>query len=356
MKRFFVGVASPGVVAWLLIFGHSQAAPLPTSTMAPAAQTRVAEPPKAAAVQLAAAPAKKVDFPQKGKNITVIVPVPPGGPLDSTSPPDCAGHGERPRSPLPGDQQVGCRAPGGLTELAKARPDGYTIGMTALPTAITTYLDPKREAKFGRKNLQTLAMHVDDPSILAVTTSSPYQGLKDLFDAAKAKPETIKASAFGPLSHDHLVVLLSQKLSGAEFAIVHFQNTPRAIAALMGGHIDVFSGNVGAVLPQVKNGEIRVLGVAAKERSRFLPDVQTFEEQGYKFQFSSSRGWIAPAGVPREIVDVLSQSIKNAMDGAEHRRKLEAMGVVPRYLDAAQFGAFWDEKEVQVTPLLKGLK
>lgn len=109
----------------------------------------------------------------------------------------------------------------GMTALAQARPDGYTFGTTNFPVAVTTYLDPERKAVYSRHSFQPLALHVADPNLFAVKANSPYKTLKDLVEAAKAKPKTITISS-GVLNDDQIAILLLQKLSGAQFAQVSF--------------------------------------------------------------------------------------------------------------------------------------
>jgi len=202
----------------------------------------------------------------------------------------------------------------GLTEIAKAKPDGYTLGIVTLPTAINTYLEPDRKAVYTRKDFESLALHTIDPVTITVKTDSPYKTIKDLIDAAKAKPESIKAADIGVLSGKHLAILDLQKATDAKFAIVHFSGGSQAMTALLGGHIDVNFCTAGEVPSQFKAGEVRILGILDKQPSKFYPGITTAESQGYKVYSTSSRGWAAPAGTPKPIMDKLSSAL-NEGDG-----------------------------------------
>ena len=174
----------------------------------------------------------------------------------------------------------GAGAQVGTTDLVLSKADGYTIEATNLPTTLGIYLDPERQAAFSRKDLQQVALHVDDPALVAVSSESPYMTMKDLLDAAKANPEGIKAASTGVLSHDHLNALMWEKLAGVKFAVVQFDGGAPALTALVGGHVDAFFGNIGSVTSLLKDGKIRILGMMAKEENKFAPGVKTMEAAG----------------------------------------------------------------------------
>jgi tripartite-type tricarboxylate transporter receptor subunit TctC len=298
--------------------------------------------------------ASAADFPVKGKSITMILGTSAGGSTDvgarilaAALEKELAANGNR----IQVENKPGAGWQIGLTALARSRADGYTIGFTILPQTITNYLDPERKAVFDRKSFQPLGMQVVDPGVIAVKASSPYKTLKDVIDAAKATPGKLKASATGILSDDHLAVLQLQKLTDTKFAIVQFDGSAKAITALLGGHTDVYFGNVGDTYPQAKAGEVRVLGVMDDEESRFLPGKTTFS-QGIKLESSSSRGLSAPTGTPKEIVDFLAGVIKKAIADPEHMKKMEEQGLTVRYMEPARMEKYWAEMEEQIKPLM----
>lgn len=305
-------------------------------------------------VVCAVAAASAADYPAKGKSITMILGTSAGGSTDvgarilaAALEKELAVNGNR----IQVENKPGAGWQIGLTALARSRADGYTIGFTILPQTITNYLDPERKAVFDRKSFQPLGMQVVDPGVIAVKASSPYKTLKDVIDAAKANPNKLKASATGILSDDHLAVLQLQKLTDTKFAIVQFDGSAKAITALLGGHTDVYFGNVGDTYPQAKAGEVRVLGVMDDEESRFLPGKTTFS-QGIKLESSSSRGLSAPTGTPKEIVDFLAGVIKKAIADPEHMKKMEEQGLTVRYMDPAKMEKYWADMEEQIKPLM----
>ena len=239
------------------------------------------------------------------------------------------------------------------TELAKAKPDGYTMGTINFPSAIVSSIDPDRKATYTKNNFSLLALHVIDPGIIAVLPNSPYQTLDDLIAAAKANPRKITITTSGVQSDEHFALLQLEEMSGAKFAFVHFSTgAASAIAPFMGGKVDAYTGNVADVLAQHKAGQVRILGVMDNVRSRFYPDVKTFEEQGFKLYNSANRGFAVPAGTPTAIVDKLSAAMKKAMETPEHKKLVEDMGLTLRYMNPEEYKKFWDEYEELVKRLL----
>lgn len=351
MKRLSVSLVALIAAGSLLMAGCSHAAPAPAPTQASTA--KAAEPTKAPAAQPTSAPAKSVDFPAKGKTITVLVHWAAGGSSDVGARILAAGLEKELGTNIEVVNKPGAGGQIGYTALAQAKPDGYTIGSTNYPSAVITYLDPERKATYNRKSFQLLALHVVDPGIIAVRKDSPYKTLKDVIDAAKANPKKVTITTTGIQSDEHFALLQLQKISGAQFAFVHFsEGIAPALTAVLGGKVDVFCGNVGDLLAQYKSGEMRILGVMDKEKSPFYPDVKTFAEQGYNLSSSSSRGFAAPAGTPKEIVDILSGAMKKVIASDEHKQKMSEMGLTLRYMDPVQYDAYWTEYETMIKELL----
>ena len=296
------------------------------------------------------------DYPQKGKSIQMLVGNAAGGPTDLGARIMAAGLEKELGVPVVVVNKPGANGQIQLTQVASSKPDGYTFGTVNFPVTITGYLDPTRKATYNRKSFEPLALHVNDPNIFAVLAKSPYKTVKDLVEAAKAKPKTITVSS-GMRNDEQIGIVQLQKMTGAEFAQVSFtQGTAPSVVALLGGKIEVHCGHAADVLGHVKSGDVRVLGVMDDEESPFLPGVKTFEAQGYKVYSASSRGLLMPAGTPKEVVNTLSAAIKKVMATEEHKKKMAEMGLTLRYMDSAQLGKFWDDTEKMVKELEPMLK
>lgn len=323
----------------------SKPAAAPAPTTPPAAQPAATKAPEA--TKPAAAAPSKTTYPEKGKTITFIVPYPAGGATDIGGRLLCASMEKELGVPIQVVNKGGAGSQTGLTELAGAKPDGYTIGFANIPTAILIYLDPERKAAFNAKSFVPIGVHVVDPSAIGVAANGPYKTLKDLVDAGRAKPDTIKFGSDGPMTDDHLGIYLLEKASGAKFVNVGFDGGAQVLTAVLGGHIDASFGHVGDFVSQVKSGNVRVLSVLDTEKSKFFPDVPTMKEAGYDAINSSSRTVVAPAGTPKEVVDILSAAMKKAMQDPEQIKKLEDSGLTLRYMEPAQSAAFWAESEAK---------
>ena len=196
-------------------------------------------------------------------------------------------------------------------------------------------------------------MHTSDPQYVTVVANSQYKSLTELIDAAKAKPEKITTSATGIYSPEHLAILQFQKAAGVKFSIVFFDGGALQTNALLGGHIDFQLSTLGNLTSAYKNGQVRFLGVMARENeTKLISEVKTLESQGYKMYSYVSRGISVPAGTPAPVVRVLSNAIKKAMESEEHKKSIKEMNMTLNYMSPQKMAEFWDEVEQQVKPLL----
>lgn len=367
MKRLFVSIVALLTAATLVLAGCSQSAPAPAPTQAPAAP-KAAEPTKAPAAapaqptaaaapaQPTAAPAAKVNFPA-GKPITIICPMPAGGAMDVAARVVASLMEKDLKVPVQVANKAGAGGQVGLTELFTSKNDGYTISTMALPATQVMYLDEEKKAVFkGASDFTMLGLDNAEPVVLAVPTDSPYKTTKDLVDAAKAKPNEIKASVSGVLVVPHLGSLDFMRVTGAKFSLVHFDGGPPAVTAMLGGHTALDFEFTGSLWPSVKGGQARVLAVLDKEPYKPLPDVKTAEAQGYSSYMTVARGYVAPKGTPKEIADVLSESIKKAVTTPEYAAKLTELGMQAKYMSPVQMNDFWISQESQVKPLIEQAK
>jgi len=294
-----------------------------------------------------------LDFPQKGKTIQILVGFAAGGSSDVGARILASGLEKELGTSVLVVNKPGASGQIAYTMLSQAPPDGYTIGNTNFPSAVVTYLDPARKATYNRKNFIPLALHVIDPGLFAVKKDSPFKTLREVIEAAKANPKKIKICTTGIQSDEAFAILQLQKMTGAQFAMVHFsQGIAPAMTAFLGGKIDVFCGNVGDLIAQFKSGEVRILGIMDEKPSPFYPGVKTFEEQGYKLYNASSRGFAAPAGTPKEIINILSEAIKKVVASEEHKKRMADMGLTLRYMDPIQYAKYWDDYEAIIKELL----
>ena len=303
---------------------------------------------------VAPAAAGTAEYPAKGRTITIIVPSTAGGGTDTATRLIAPILEKDLGVPIQIVNKPGASMQIGLTQVAAAKPDGYTLVMSVLPTAASIYLDPERKATFTRKNLQPIALIYEAPFCVWVLASSPYNTLKDLADAAKANPEKIKSGTTGYMSTGHFANIEFQRAAGVKMATVNFQGGGPAITALLGGHIDVAFNSIGELLGHNKSGTIRILGVMDEQESGFLPGVKTLAAQGYKAQpIGSDIGLSSPAGLPKEIVDLLTNSVRKAMGDENFKKKMAEQGNTVRYLSPQDYAAHWDRVDARFKSLIE---
>ena len=237
----------------------------------------------------------------------------------------------------------------GWTELARQKPDGYYLGYINLPATNTVILDAERKANFGADAFVPIINQVLDPGIVWVRGDSPYKTLKDLVDAAKKSPNTIRTATTGILSDDHLAILMLEEAApGAIFRIVHLAGGADQLKEILGGNVDVAFDNVGSIAPRVRSGELRALAVMDHQRSKFLPDVPTMKEVGYPSVISSStRGIAAPKGVPPAVLKTLEAALRKAMEDPDHIQKLESAGLAIKIMTGEEYAKYYRDTHEQ---------
>ena len=293
------------------------------------------------------------DFPAKGKPITLVVPYAAGGVTDVTARLMAAGLEKELGATVQVANKPGAASQLALTELTRATPDGYTLSYAVLPTVTTHYLDPTRAAVYTRANFQPIAMHHLTWMMLAVKTESPYKTLKELVEAARAKPEGIRISDSGLMAVPHTQVVMLELVTGVRFASVHFTGGAPSVTALLGGHVEALAGSTADSLAHKKTGQFRVLGVAAEQPDPSMPDVPTMKSLGYDVVAASAAGILAPAGTPKPVVDKLTRAMKAVIESPEHQAKMKELGIGTFYRDPEGYTKYWIDTETRMRPLME---
>lgn len=300
----------------------------------------------ASAAATLASPALAQNFPRR--SLQLIVAFPAGGSTDVGARILAAAAEKSLGQTITVVNKAGAGGQLGFTEIARARPDGYTLGFLNLPGMNTIVLDPERKAAFGIDSFIPIVNQVLDPGLIWVKADSPYKNLADLIDAAKKQPGKISACTTGILSDDHLAILMVQEAAKVEFRIVHFDGGAQQLTGVMGGHVDVAFDNVGGVAKRVQSGELRGLTVMDNERSKFVPNVPTTKELGYTTVISNStRGVGAPKGTPPEVVKVIEAAFLKAVADPEQVQKMNDVGLALKPMAGAEYAKYYDDLHKQ---------
>ncbi len=233
----------------------------------------------------------------------------------------------------------------GWSELLSGDTSGYTIAYINTPSLQAGYLNPSVKRNKSLDDFEVIANHVLDYGAIVVRADdNRFNTIKDLIEYAK-KNELI-ATSTGVASDDHVAMLKLNKASGTKFVALQTKGWADGKAALLGSHADVVFANVGEVAVPHKEKEVKVLAVMAEKRSKFMPDVPTLDEIGYKGIYSwSGRGLAAKKGLPKDKLDKLVAAFEKAVTNPGHVKKMEEMGLEIKFMKGDEFRKFLKSDE-----------
>ena len=223
----------------------------------------------------------------------------------------------------------------GFSELARARPDGLTIGFINTPHILT--LPMERQARFRLEDFSLIGNIVDDPGGLWVRADSDIRSFADLIAAARARPETISYGTTGVGSDDHLGVLALERATGAKFLHVPFAGSAQVKQNLISRALQLGSMNMSEAVNDMRHGVLRPLAQMAATRWDMTPQVPTLRELGHDVIEGSMRGMAAPAGLPAEVVARLAVSVRRTVDDPAFQEAARSQSLPLRFLDPAAY-------------------
>jgi tripartite-type tricarboxylate transporter receptor subunit TctC len=226
--------------------------------------------------------------------------------------------------------------PGAGTNIAvryviDARPDGYTLLMAANALAANMALY-KPQPFDAEKDLVPVALVGRVPVVLAANVNAPYDNLKQLISAAKAKPNSVAFASPGNGSTPHMAAELFAKAAGIDRMHVPYRGGAQAITDVIGGQVPLLAMNALEVKPQAQSGKLKVLAVLSPQRSPIFPDVPTIAESGFRgFEASVWYALMAPAKTPAAVVEKLHAEVQKALASPEVKERMSAVGgeVIP---------------------------
>lgn len=236
----------------------------------------------------------------------------------------------------------------GLSHVARAKPDGYTLGMTNFPGLLT--LPIEREAGFTTADFAYLGNLVRDPSAFSVTMDSPYKSIADVIAAAKKAPGTVSYGSTGAGTDDHLQMVMFEELTGTRLLHAPFQGAGPLKNAMLGGHVAVGGLNLGEVMPQAGK-QFRPLAQAGATASSLAPGVPTFKDQGVDLVFASERGIVAPKGLPADVEQKLASALRQIAASPEFQAQMKQQFTEMDYLPGAEWKKRLDASEANFRKL-----
>jgi tripartite-type tricarboxylate transporter receptor subunit TctC len=207
-----------------------------------------------------------------------------------------------------------------------AVPDGYTLLLAANAVAanMALYQPPPFDAE---KDLVAVSLIGRVPVVIAANANAPYDSVSQLIAAAKAKPGTVSFATPGNGSTPHLAAELFARAAGISLMHVPYRGGAQAVTDVIGGQVPLLAMNAMEVKPQVASGKLKVLAVLSPQRSAIFPDAPTIAESGFKgFEASVWYALMAPAKTPTAIVERLHAEVQRALQTAEVRERMTAVG------------------------------
>ncbi len=263
--------------------------------------------------------------------IRFIVPFQPGSSSDTVARIVAAKLSERLGQQLIVDNRVGASGNVGTEAVARAEPDGYTIGLANTSThavapslAVNLGYDPVRD-------FAPITMISDSPFVLAVYTGLPVRNVSELVALARARPHTLNYASAGPASMAHLAGALFEKLARVELVHVPYRGTGQSVVDLIEGRIEIQFGTIPPTLQHIRAGKMRVLAVTGARRNAAVPDIPTVAEAGVAgYEASLWQAIVAPAGTSTVIIGRINRDTRFILADPDTVAAFTRQGVDPQ--------------------------
>jgi tripartite-type tricarboxylate transporter receptor subunit TctC len=287
------------------------------------------------------------------KPITMYVPFAAGGPSDMFGRILARGLSAALGQQVVIENKGGMGGLTGVAAIAKAAPDGYTIGMNATgPSAIAPFIVPSMP--FEDKDLVLLTPIALVQMIVGTSSRLPVNSVPELIAYAKANPGKVNYGSSGPGGISHLAAELFRQAAGIDIVHVPYRGAAPAVQDLLAGQVQMVVLDVSVLLPHIRSGNVKALAATSTTRSALLPDVPTTAEIGLPAVLSDNwYGLAAPGGVPKPILDRLHAAAVAVLSTREVAEPMMAQGAVIRSMTTAEFTDFVRLEREKWGPVVK---
>jgi tripartite-type tricarboxylate transporter receptor subunit TctC len=296
------------------------------------------------------------DAPYPSQAITFVVPYAAGGSSDTRSRMLAQKMSDSLGVTIVVENKPGASGNIGTSMIARAKPNGYTIGLGNFgPMSVNKALYGSNLPFDPEQDLQPIALIERGAMALGVNSSSPYQSLADLVADGKQNPNKLDYASTGAGGASHLLTEQFKATSGFDAVHVPYRGGAPASNDLLAGNISFYLELASLFLPhmQIDNPRLRVLGVTSQERLKAMPDTPTFKEQGVDLVASNWFGVIAPAGLPADVLEKLNTAVNDALKDPDYRQIVESQGAQVVGGTPEEFTAFVKEETKRWTALIK---
>ncbi len=273
--------------------------------------------------------------PYPNKPVKLIITYPAGGPADQIARELANGLSQSLGQTFVVEPKAGASGAIRTSCVAKPAPDGYThlVGAGAPQTGVPVF--SAKPPYDGVTEFRPIVMIIDVPNVMVVGPHIKATNVKEFIELAKTKPMTFASTGTG--SSTHLAGEIFQIETKIKMTHAPYKGAAPVVNDMLGGHIDVSFLNLSAMLPHIKSGRLKAIGMSSVSRAKAMPDVPTLTEQGVKDVTGSWYGLLAPAGTPDTIVNTLYTAAAKYFNQPEVRARVEATGSELKLLNPKQF-------------------
>ncbi|MDB5964095.1 MAG: hypothetical protein JWQ72_595 [Polaromonas sp.] len=305
----------------------------------------------AAALALPGTAALAQNYPSRP--IRFIVPYPPAGGADIVARLLATRLSASLGQPVIVDNKPGASSMIGTDMLAKALPDGYTIGMVTDSHAINPTFFPKIPYD-SVKDFESVSQLIAMPVIVVAHPSLNVKTIPELVAAAKARPGKINYASTGNGSPHQIGMEWLKAQAGISMTHIPYKGVAPAMADIVAGQVDVMMGSISTALPYIKAGRLNALATTGLTRDPSVPATPTVAESGYpEFDFKNWYGLMMPANTPRDLVMRMNREVVAALNSPEVREKLSGLGMVASPSTPEEFTAFIRKESVKLNRIVK---
>jgi tripartite-type tricarboxylate transporter receptor subunit TctC len=284
--------------------------------------------------------------------VRLIVPFPPGGSNDVVGRMIAVQLSARLAKPVIVENQGGAGGLIGTEMAARSQPDGYTLLLISVAYAFNPaiYKLPYDPATA----FAPVAMLGAGPVVIAVTSKLPVSSVKELIALAKQKPGELNYATAGVGSFQHLASELFKQQAGVDIVHIPFKGGGPAMMDVIAGNTQIAIGSLIQMLPQIKAGKLKALGVGSAHRVAALPDLPTISEAGVPgYEVTNWWGIVVPAGTPRAIIDRLHKELTAVVASSDTQKRFETEGAEPLTMSADEAGRFIAAETVKWARVVK---
>ncbi|MES2999191.1 MAG: tripartite tricarboxylate transporter substrate binding protein [Pseudomonadota bacterium] len=272
--------------------------------------------------------------------VKIIVPWAPGGTADILGRQMGVELSQKWGVPVVIDNRPGASGTIGSDQLARSPANGYTLMLVATHHVINPSL-MKTLPYDTRKDFTPISMVAAMPNVLVVNPALPVKNVQELIKYAKERPGKVSFGASGVGGASHIAGEMLGQLAGLDLVSVSYKGAAPALTDLLGGHIAMMFDSMPSMLPQIKSGKLRALGVTSLKRSPVLPDVPTIDESGVKgFQATPWFAMFAPGNMPADLTKKISGDVIDVIKSPRMQAWLAEQGADPMTMTQPEFAAF----------------